>query len=288
MQTVSKELYPWKHNFLGLGGLNLNYVDEGQGPVMLMVHGNPTWSFYYRHLIKAFSGHFRCIVPDHIGCGFSDKPQDYEYTLENHIQNLTQLVKFLDLKDITLVVHDWGGAIGMGLATRFPKLIKRVIILNTAAFTSTDIPKRIALCKAGPFGEFLVRGLNGFAWPATFMTTKKRLPSRVKQAYLAPYDSWSNRIAVSRFVQDIPLKKSHPTWKTLKEIEDKLPLLKVPKLIVWGGLDFCFNQRFFEKWMEIYPEAEAHWIADAGHYVLEDAPKKTIESMVEFIGKTQR
>ncbi len=285
---VSKDLYPWKHHFLNLGGLNLNYVDEGQGPAMVMVHGNPTWSFYYRHLISAFSGHFRCVVPDHMGCGFSDKPQDYEYTLENHIQNLTQLVKFLDLKDITLVVHDWGGAIGMGLATRFPELIKRVVILNTAAFTSTDIPKRIALCKAGSFGEFLVRGLNGFAWPATFMTTKKRLPASVKKAYLAPYDSWNNRIAVSRFVQDIPMSEAHPTWKTLKKIEDDLPKLKVPKLIVWGGLDFCFNQSFFERWVSIYPDADAHWIADAGHYVLEDAPKKTIESIVEFIGKTQR
>jgi haloalkane dehalogenase len=283
---VPQELYPWKHHFLGLNGLNLNYVDEGTGPAMLMVHGNPTWSFYYRHLISAFSGHFRCVVPDHMGCGFSDKPQDYQYTLENHIQNLTRLVQFLELKDITLVVHDWGGAIGMGLATRFPHLIKRIIILNTAAFTSTDIPKRIALCKAGPVGEFLVRGLNGFAWPATFMTTKKRLPSNVKKAYLAPYDSWNNRIAVSRFVQDIPMNESHPTWKTLKTIEDNLPKLKVPKLIVWGGLDFCFNQSFFEKWVEIYPDAEAHWIADAGHYVLEDAPKKSIESMVEFIGKT--
>lgn len=286
MQTVSKELYPWKHHFLGLNGLNLNYVDEGQGPAMLMVHGNPTWSFYYRHLISAFSGHFRCVVPDHMGCGFSDKPQDYQYTLENHIQNLTRLVQFLDLKDITLVVHDWGGAIGMGLATRFPHLIKRIIILNTAAFTSTDIPKRIALCKAGPVGEFLVRGLNGFAWPATFMTTKKRLPANVKKAYLAPYDSWKNRIAVSRFVQDIPMSEAHPSWKTLKTIEDNLPKLKVPKLIVWGGLDFCFNQSFFEKWVAIYPDAEAHWIADAGHYVLEDAPKKAIESMIEFIGKT--
>ncbi len=287
MQTVSKELYPWKHNFLGLNGLNLNYVDEGQGPVMLMVHGNPTWSFFYRHLISAFSGHFRCVVPDHMGCGFSDKPQDYDYTLENHIQNLTRLVQFLDLKDITLVVHDWGGAIGMGLATRFPHLIKRIVILNTAAFTSTDIPKRIALCKAGSLGEFLVRGLNGFAWPATFMTTKKRLPSLVKQAYLAPYDSWKSRIAVSRFVQDIPMSEAHPTWKTLKTIEDNLTKLKVPKLIVWGGLDFCFNQSFFEKWISIYPDAEAHWIADAGHYVLEDAPKKAIESIVEFIGKTR-
>ena len=287
MKNVSTELYPWKHHFLGLNGLNLNYVDEGTGPAMLMVHGNPTWSFYYRHLITAYSKHFRCVVPDHIGCGFSDKPQDYEYTLENHIQNLEKLVAFLDLKDITLVVHDWGGAIGMGFATRHPNLIKRIVILNTAAFLSPDIPKRIALCKAGKFGEFLVRSLNGFAWPATFMTTKRRLPSAVKAAYLAPYDSYENRIAVSRFVQDIPLDESHRSWKTLQTVESQLSKLKVPKLIVWGGLDFCFNKDFFERWLRIYPEAEAHWIADAGHYVLEDAPKKAIDSITSFIGRTQ-
>jgi pimeloyl-ACP methyl ester carboxylesterase len=284
---VSTELYPWRHHFLGLSGLNLNYVDEGDGPAMLMVHGNPTWSFYYRHLIKAFSGHFRCVVPDHMGCGFSDKPQDYEYTLENHIQNLEKLVSFLQLKDITLVVHDWGGAIGMGFATRHPHLIKRVIVLNTAAFLSEDIPKRIALCKAGRFGEFLVRGLNGFAWPATFMASKRGLSSEVKKAYLAPYDSWENRVAVSRFVQDIPLDNKHPSWKTLQKIENDLPKVTVPKLIVWGGKDFCFNRGFFERWLSIYPDAEAHWIADAGHYVLEDAPKKAIESMVNFIGRTR-
>ncbi|MFP5490063.1 MAG: alpha/beta fold hydrolase [Bacteriovoracia bacterium] len=284
---VSTELYPWRHHFLGLEGLNLNYVDEGTGPAMLMVHGNPTWSFYYRHLIKAFSGHFRCVVPDHMGCGFSDKPQDYSYTLENHIQNLEKLVSFLQLKDITLVVHDWGGAIGMGFATRHPHLIKRVIVLNTAAFLSEDIPKRIAICKAGRFGEFLVRGLNGFAWPATFMASKRGLSSEVKKAYLAPYDSWKNRVAVSRFVQDIPLDNKHPSWKTLQKIENDLPKVTVPKLIVWGGKDFCFNRGFFEKWLSIYPDAEAHWIADAGHYVLEDAPKKAIESMVNFIGRTR-
>lgn len=284
---VSTELYPWRHHFLGLEGLNLNYVDEGTGPAMLMVHGNPTWSFYYRHLIKAFSGHFRCVVPDHMGCGFSDKPQDYAYTLENHIQNLEKLVSFLQLKDITLVVHDWGGAIGMGFATRHPHLIKRVIVLNTAAFLSQDIPKRIALCKAGALGEFIVRGLNGFAWPATFMATKRGLSAEVKKAYLAPYDSWKNRVAVSRFVQDIPLNEKHPSWRTLQKIEADLSKVTAPKLIVWGGKDFCFNRGFFERWLEIYPDAEAHWIADAGHYVLEDAPKKSIESMVNFIGRTR-
>ena len=214
----------------------------------------------------------------------SDKPQDYNYSLENHIQNLIQLVKFLDLKDITLVVHDWGGAIGMGLATRHPELIKRVVVLNTAAFLSQNIPKRISICRAGKFGEFIVRAFNAFAWPATWMASRRYLPGAVKKAYLAPYNNWHNRIAVARFVQDIPLEKTHQSYQTLEEIERKLALVKAPMLILWGGQDFCFDQEFFERWLELFPAAEAHWWAKAGHYVLEDEPRQVVEKMVKFIG----
>ena len=141
MKNVTTDLYPFQSHFLNLGENNLHYLDEGKGDAILMVHGNPTWSFYYRNLVLAFRGHYRCVVPDHLGCGFSDKPQDYNYNLENHIQNLSKLVKFLDLKNITLVVHDWGGAIGMGFATRHPELIKRVVAVS---YTHLTLPtKRI-------------------------------------------------------------------------------------------------------------------------------------------------
>ncbi len=284
MKNVSPELYPFQSHFLGLDGHNLHYLDEGQGEVFLMLHGNPTWSFYYRHLVTALRGHYRCVVPDHMGCGLSDKPQDYPYTLERHIQNVVQLVRFLGLKDITLVVHDWGGAIGMGLATRHPELIKRIVVMNTAAFVSDDIPGRIALCRNKLFGEWLVRELNGFAWPATFMTTKKRLPKVVRRAYLAPYDSWGNRVAVARFVQDIPLEENHPSRATLAEIERKLPQVKAPMLIVWGGRDFCFHDGFFQRWLSFFPGAEAHYLPDTGHYVLEDSPGEVLDRLVPFLG----
>lgn len=286
MKNVSQELYPFQSNYLALGNNNLHYLDEGKGSAMLMVHGNPTWSFYYRNLVLAFRGHFRCVVPDHIGCGYSDKPQDYTYTLENHIQNLIQLVKFLELKDITLIVHDWGGAIGMGLATRHPELIKRVVVLNTAAFISQNIPKRISICRAGSFGEYIVRKFNAFAWPATFMASQKRLTSAVKKAYLAPYDSWEHRVAVARFVQDIPLEKNHPSYKTLEQIEERLPRVTAPMLILWGGKDFCFDKEFFERWLELFPKAEAHWWSKAGHYILEDEPHQVVEKIVKFLGDT--
>lgn len=275
--------YPFRSNFLQLGDHNLHYVDEGQGQPMLMLHGNPTWSFYYRNLIKTFSPKFRTVVPDHMGCGLSDKPQDYPYNLESHIQNAYKLIRFLDLKKIILVVHDWGGAIGFGLVTRYPELFDRIVILNTAAFTSEHIPARINLLKQGSFGEFLTRKLNLFAWPATFMTTTKRLPRKIKQGYLLPYDSYENRVAVARFVQDIPMDEKHPTFETLLEIESKLSSLRHPKLILWGGRDFCFNHHFFEKWVSIYPESNAFWYAKAGHYILEDALDEVSTKILDFV-----
>lgn len=275
--------YPFRSHFLNLDGNNLHYVDEGQGQPILMLHGNPTWSFYYRNLIKSFSPKFRAVVPDHIGCGLSDKPQDYDYSLETHIQNTYKLIKFLDLKEIILVVHDWGGAIGMGLVTRYPELFSRIVILNTAAYPSEHIPQRINLLRQGKMGEWLTRRLNLFAWPATFMTTHKPLPRLIKEGYLLPYNSWESRVAVARFVQDIPMERDHKTFKTLSDIERKLPGLKHPKLILWGGKDFCFNRHFFEKWLEIYPEASAHWYSKAGHYVLEDALEDVSLKIWEFI-----
>lgn len=278
-----EKVYPFKSNFLQLGDHNLHYVDEGEGRPILMLHGNPTWSFYYRNLIQTFSPKFRTIVPDHMGCGMSDKPQDYDYSLETHIQNAYKLIKFLDLKKIILVVHDWGGAIGFGLVTRYPELFDRIVILNTAAYPDSNIPQRINLLRQGKMGEWLTRKLNLFAWPATFMTTQKKLPKKIKEGYLLPYDSWENRIAVARFVQDIPMEKSHKTFKTMSEIEMKLHTLNHPKLILWGGKDFCFNQHFFERWVQIYPEAQAHWYAKAGHYILEDALEEVSGEIWKFI-----
>lgn len=278
-----KILYPFKSQYIQLENNSLHYIDEGTGPVMLMVHGNPTWSFYYRDLIKHYSKTHRVIAVDNIGCGLSDKPQDYEYTLENHIQNLVSIVKYLDLKNITLFVHDWGGAIGFGLATRMPELISRAVIFNTAAFHIDRIPFSINLCKNKMFGEYIVRKFNAFAWPATFMTTTKKLPRFVKKGYLAPYDNFANRIAISRFVEDIPMQNSHPTFSTLKNIEDNLKNCHFPKIIIWGGKDFCFNDLFYKKWKNIYPNDEFHYVEDAGHYVVEDAKDFIIEKVNNFV-----
>jgi len=282
-----RTLYPFEpKQFTTPGRAQLSYLDEGprSDEAVLMLHGNPTWSFFYRDVVRTLSPHLRCIVPDHVGMGLSEKPEDYDYSLASRIADIEALVAALGLKRIHLIVHDWGGAIGFGFATRHPGLIGRIVILNTAAFFSTHIPKRIALCRAGFFGKWLVRGLNGFAGPAAWMSTVRRLEPDVKHGFLFPYDSWANRVAVHRFVQDIPMRPNHLTRPTLDEIEAKLPLLTDrEKLILWGGRDFCFNDHFLARWRAIFPQAAVHRYADAGHYVLEDAGNDAIARISRFL-----
>jgi len=253
-------------------GNTLSYLDVGQGPVVVMLHGNPSWSFFYRNLAALLKQKYRVIVPDHLGCGFSDKPQDYAYSLKNHIANLEHLLGALQIKKLNLVVHDWGGAIGMGYAVRHGEKINSLVIFNTAAFRSARIPWRIRICRTPLLGALLIRGLNAFAGAAIHMAVAKKMPDAIARGYLLPYNSWGNRIATLRFVQDIPLSDKDPSWPTLTEIEQGLTLFKnTPMLICWGGRDFCFNDHFYEQWRSRFPEAECHYFADAGHYLLEDA-----------------
>lgn len=238
-----------------------------------MVHGNPTWSYYFRHLISLLSVNHRIIAIDHMGCGLSDKPQNYSYCLAQHIENLECLLTNLQIDRFSLVVHDWGGAIGIGCAVNHISSIEKIVVMNTAAFRSTRIPVRIQLCRLPVVGEIIVRFFNGFAWPAKFMAVKKKMARDVARAYLAPYNSWKNRVAVYGFVKDIPLHSHDKSYSTLVDIEKRLPLLRdaaIPLLIVWGGGDFCFNDDFFLEWKNRFPDAENYYYHDGGHYILED------------------
>jgi haloalkane dehalogenase len=265
----------------------MSYLDEGPrlDEAVVMLHGNPTWSFFYRNLIRELAPRLRCIAPDHIGMGLSAKPQDYDYTLTTRIADIEALVASLGLRRVNLVVHDWGGAIGCGFATRHPDMIGRIVVLNTAAFSAQRIPLRIALCRIPGLGPLLVRGFNGFAWPATWMAMKQRaLTPDEKHGFLFPYDSWANRVAVNAFVQDIPLQPTHRSYATLEAVGRGLAKLQDrPVLIVWGGRDFCFNQYFFERWLKVFPNAEENLLERAGHYVLDDAGPAAIGPISEFL-----
>ncbi len=291
MPSVTFPEYPFPSHFLDLNGIQYHYLDEGAGEPIVMLHGNPTWSFYYRRLVLALRDQYRVIVPDHVGCGLSDKPDDsrYRYTLAGRVHDLEALLDHLGINEkLTLVLHDWGGIIGMAHASRRPERIKRLIVLNTAAFhlpPGKKLPWSLRLFRSPFLGALLARGFNAFCrGAATHCCTRRPMPPDIRQAYLAPYDSWKNRIAVIRFVQDIPLKPGDTCYDLVTEIQNGLAhFLDVPMLICWGEKDFVFDQDFLAEWQRRFPRAEVHRFTDAGHYVLEDASEEIIGLVREFL-----
>jgi cis-3-alkyl-4-acyloxetan-2-one decarboxylase len=288
-----RSLYPFESREIRLGDWRYHYVDEGtKSPrceqPLLMVHGNPTWSFYWRNILLGLRDEYRALAVDHIGCGLSDKPQDYPYTLEQHISNLVTFVNRLDLRNITLLAHDWGGAIGLGAAERLKERFARIILFNTGAYPPFFIPKRIAVCKAPVFGTVAIRGFNAFARAALSMATEKpeRMTPEVRAGLLAPYDSWHNRIANDKFVKDIPLSRRHPTWSTLEALEAGLPSLgDRPIGLVWGMRDWCFTPACLERFLRHWPAAEVEKYEDAGHYVVEDAHERIVPWVRGFLAR---
>lgn len=283
-----RALYPFESHWLDLDGVRYHYLDEGQGEPLLLVHGNPTWSFYWRELIRSLRGKYRLIVPDHLGCGLSDKPKDYEYRLAKHVDNLRRLIDHLRLDHLTLLAHDWGGAIGLGAAVAEPSRFDRFVLFNTAAFRSQRIPWRIRICRTPLLGEWAVRGLNAFARAALTMAVAKRerMTPAVRAGLLAPYDTWANRIAIHRFVTDIPLSPLHPSYATLEAIEQRLATLADrPMMFIWGMKDWCFTPHFLERFLEFFPDAEVHRLFDASHYVVEDAHERIVPLVDGFLGK---
>lgn len=293
MVNFRKELYPFVGANLRLHGSQLHYLDEGEGEPVVMVHGNPTWSFYYRNLVLALRGKYRTIVPDHIGCGLSEKPDDvqYQYTLQTRIDDLEALLDHLDVKkDITLVLHDWGGMIGMGYAARHPDRVKRLILLNTGAFhlpSSKPFPLPLRICRDTRLGAFLVRRMNAFSATAVNVCCKRKpMTEQIREGYLSPYDTYDNRIAVLRFVQDIPLQPGDRSYDVVSQVQSALPQFQTtPTLICWGDKDFVFDRHFLAEWQRILPKAEVHRFADAGHYVLEDAGEEIIPLVQQFLTK---
>jgi haloalkane dehalogenase len=286
--------YPFDSHFLPLAdGLRYHYIDESpqsnkESPVLLMVHGNPTWSYYWRNLITKLRTQYRCVAVDHIGCGLSDKPNEsvYPFTLERRITDLVQLIEHLDLKRITLIAHDWGGAIGMGAATRLPNRFEQFVFMNTATFRSAQCPMRIRLCRLPILGRLAVQGLNLFSLGTLWMASanKKNLPPEVRSALLAPYDTWRNRLAVYRFVQDIPLSPRHPSYETLQRIEESLPMFREHRVcLIWGMLDWCFSPEYLKRFLQFFPEAVVHRLEKAHQLLVEDAPDEVAAAIETFL-----
>ena len=284
--------YPFTSHFIKIQDHKLHYLDEGDNlaePVV-MLHGNPSWSFYYRKLVAGLKDQYRCIVPDHIGMGLSDKPskEKYDFHFLQRVKDLKAFLNQLGINDkVTLVVHDWGGMIGMLYACQNPGRVKRLVILNTGAFhlpKDKPLPFSIRLGRTPVINSILIQGFNAFCKGAVKHCVTNAMDPNVASAYLAPYSNWHNRLAVKKFVEDIPLNSHDRGYSEISKIDHTDPILQsIPKIICWGMQDFVFDKTFLRQWQSLYPDAEAHPFDKAGHYVLEDAADEIIPLVRKFL-----
>lgn len=288
--SFRKDLYPFTGLTLSLNGNSLHYLDEGAGEPLILIHGNPTWSFFYRNLVKGLSGQFQVIVPDHIGCGLSDKPDDqhYEYTLDRRAKDLEALIDHLNIKrPLTIIAHDWGGMIGMVYAMRHPERIGRLILMNTAGFhlpKTTHLPPSLWMCRKTWLADLLIRRTGLFCRLVTRWCCERPMSEDVRDGYLHPYQTAKDRLAHLRFVQDIPLKPGDPSYELVSNVQSSLPLFrKTPTLILWGEKDFVFDLHFLKVWEQELPHATVHRFPQAGHLLLEDAGDETLFIIQKFL-----
>ncbi len=286
-----RQHYPFTSRWVTIGGHRYHYIDEGAGEPIVCVHGNPTWSFYFRELVLELRKQFRVIAVDHIGCGLSDKPplSEYDYTLKNRIDDFESFLDGLKLtRNVTFAMHDWGGMIGMGAALRRVGRVSRLVFMNTAAFCLPEckpLPPALWLVRhVSPMASLLLQGMNLFTVGANVLAPARGMSPSVAAGYKFPYDSWSNRIAVRRFVQDIPLKPGDPSYDEVMWVSDRCDTIAhVPKLICWGEQDFVFDQDFLSEWRRRCPEAEIHTFPSAGHYCLEDDGDRIVPLVRKFL-----
>jgi haloalkane dehalogenase len=293
---LSQEIYPFTPQQVEVNGFKVSYLDEGpaEGELTVMVHGNPTWSIYYRHLAQGVAKRGgRALVIDHVGCGLSDKPSAdrYPYTLSRRIDDLGAWLEAVGVGDrpFNLVVHDWGGAIGVGYASK-PEVRGRLLRLaafNTAAFHMPGdkrLPPTLKLGRDSKLGQLLIQGLNAFSGLATRWAVVNPMPKALRDAYTAPYNSWANRVATYRFVRDIPLEPGDASYEAISQTQAQLGAIShVPTLLGWGLKDFVFDATFLSVWRARFPHAEVYSYEDAGHYVLEDKAEELTPKVLDFL-----
>jgi haloalkane dehalogenase len=269
-EWVTPELLPYASNFIELDGHTIHYLDEGCGPTLLMLHGNPTWSFLYRHLIAALRGRFRCVAMDYPGFGLSTAAEGYEPLPERHASVVEAFVRALGLKKFTPIVQDWGGPIGLSVAGRDPSRVERLVILNTWAWPVDDDPHfvRFSNIMGGAIGGFAIRHFNAFVNMMIPMGTPRRtLSSAAMNAYRRPMSTAARRHATNVFPRAIV--KSTPflseVQRGLAAIADK------PALIVWGDKDIAFRAKERERFESVFASHTTVLVPGAGHFMQEDA-----------------
>ena len=287
-------LYPFRSRFVTVGrgtatggtqGHRMHYVDEGSGPVVVCLHGNPTWGFLFRNLIAALRDDFRVIVPDHIGCGLSDQPGDVCFRAGDRIGHLEDLLAELGVGRFSLVMHDWGGPLGTGLAVRRPADVERLVYFNTTLAEMALLPGMIRRAAAPVIGRLLTQDTMQFLKLLFFDEEGAKLAPEIKEGYHRPYRTRDSRRAIWGFVRDIPFSPSHPTAPLMADMVARLPSLAAkPVKIIWGMKDPCFHPGILRQVAARFPQAEVVRVPDASHLVLEDAPGRSIAAVREFLG----
>jgi pimeloyl-ACP methyl ester carboxylesterase len=283
---INKDEYPFKSHFAEANCCdNMHYVDEGQGEVILMIHGTPTWSFLYRHLIKDLSKNHRCIAIDHLGFGLSDKPRKYSYKPEELAKNLRYFIEQLDLKNITLMVHDFGGSIGLAYAIENPENVKRIVLFNTWmwSYKGNKDAEMASKFFGSSIGKFLYKKLN-FS-PRVMLKMgygdKKKLTPEIHKQYMQAFPQPEDRNSTWHFAKEII--GSGDWWDRLFSQKEKIS--KIPTLILWGMKDKFLTPAFLEKWKSIFKNKEVHEFKNAGHFVQEEEKELVGKLVREFLQK---
>jgi len=281
--------FPFAPHYHRINGFEMHYVDEGRGEPVILLHGDPTWGYLWRACIPPIARGRRCIVPDHMGMGKSGVPdRPYPYRLEHHIANFESLMGRLDLRDVTVVVHDWGGPVGVGWVVRHPERIKRLVLTNTWAFApwpGGPLPRLLEIIRSDR-GEKFVLERNGYLEPALLGTTHhpESLTPAVLNAYRAPYPTPASRRALLCWSRDIPVVETDPSFGEMKRIERGLAqLAAVPTLLVWGMRDPVLGPDVLRMWQRLFPSAECLEIDDASHFLQEDAGERVADRIVQFL-----
>jgi haloalkane dehalogenase len=274
---LPQDLYPFQSHYTDIDGARVHYVDEGSGPPLLLLHGNPTWSFLYRDIIKGLRDRFRCIAPDHPGFGLSRAAPGYGYTPAEHAKVLEQLVAQLDLHDVTMMVQDWGGPIGFAVATRQPDRFAAFVIGNTWAWPRSDPGTQLfSRLLGGPVGGYLILRRNFFVEKILPGNVKrKKLSDAVMEAYRGPFPTPESRRPLHVFPREILASRPF-----LAEIERGLAALtNRPALLVWPTKDIAFRDRERRRWEEIFTNHHTVVLDGAGHYIQEDAADEIVSAI---------
>jgi haloalkane dehalogenase len=272
----------------------MHFVDVGPraGRPVVLVHGNPSWGYLYRHFIPPLvaAGH-RVIVPDHLGFGRSDKPASAEaYRVQRHARRFEALIESLDLRGATICLHDWGGPIGLFWASRHPERVHSLVILNTWVHRPTgpvDLPLPLRLARMRGVGELLVKGLHvivrAFLLGAGVLE-RERLTTNVRRAYLAPHRTWSARAGILRFPRDFPAGPEGDVAAFQDEIHRGMAALaSVPVFIAWAGKDVVLGRAILDRWLADFPNATLLELPGSGHFLQEDAHELVIPAIVDFL-----